>query len=304
MRIVVLGASGMLGTMLADVFEREPDVELVCSAVETDALARGRQVLPRATWVHFDADKDPLAELAQLLNGATMSVNAIGIIKPYIRDERTMEVQRAIRINALFPHLLAEAAGRAGCRVLQIATDCVYSGTKGRYVESDPHDAEDVYGKTKSLGEVVAPGFAHLRCSIIGPEQKEHRSLLDWFLGQPPGSTVQGYASHFWNGVTTYHFARLCLGMAREGWVPDGVQHIVPAAALSKHELLACVARVYERDVRIECSEPRPAVDRTLATLRPDVNERCWALAGFQSPPSIPQMVEELRGYEYRFGDR
>ena len=114
MRVVVLGASGMLGTMLADVFEREHDLELVCTAVEDTALERGRRILPRATWLSFDADRDPRAELPGVLEGAALAVNAIGIIKPYIRVDRTEEVQRAIRINSLFPHVLAEAARQVG----------------------------------------------------------------------------------------------------------------------------------------------------------------------------------------------
>ena len=95
--------------------------------------------------------------------------HAIGVIKPYIRDDDAAAVERALRVNGLFPHILARAAERSGCRVLQIATDCVYAGTIGNYREAAPHDALDVYGKTKSLGEVNSAAVHHLRCSIIGP---------------------------------------------------------------------------------------------------------------------------------------
>ena len=93
----------------------------------------------------------------------------------------------------MLPHQLARKAESSGAKVIQIATDCVYSGKKGEYVESDEFDPLDVYGKTKSLGEVTSPGVYHLRCSIIGPEPKEHKFLLDWFLGQPKNARVNGY---------------------------------------------------------------------------------------------------------------
>ena len=82
---------------------------------------------------------------------------------------------------------------------MQIATDCVYSGKKGSYNEDDLHDALDVYGKTKSLGEAQSPNLLNIRCSIIGPEQGKHVSLLEWFLTQEPGAKLQGFAHHHWN---------------------------------------------------------------------------------------------------------
>ena len=171
MRVVVLGASGMLGSMVLS--ELAGDGTLEVTGTVRPAL---------------DAECAGVDDLARLLDGASWAVNAIGVIKPYIRDDEAAAVERAVRVNGLFPHLLARAAERTGCRVLQIATDCVYSGTIGNYREDAPHDALDVYGKTKSLGEVNSPAVHHLRCSIIGPEPKAHVSLLDWFLGPPSGS--------------------------------------------------------------------------------------------------------------------
>src|SRR5262249_51893972 len=158
--------------------------------------------------------------------------------KPYIRDDNAAEVERAVDVNASFPHRLARAAEQTGTRVIQIATDCVYSGTRGQYIEANEHDARDVDGKTKSLGEVNSPAVHHLRCSIIGPELKGHASLLDWFTRQPRGASVRGFLNHRWNGVTTLQYGRICRGIIRQQMALPRLIHVVPADVVSKADLL------------------------------------------------------------------
>ena len=228
-------------------------------------------------------------------------INAVGVIKPYIRDTDSCQVERAVRVNALFPHLLARAAARCDARVIQIATDCVYSGARGGYVESDLHDAQDAYGKTKSLGEVRHEAVYNLRCSIIGPESRGHRSLLDWFRLQPAGATVPGYANHRWNGVTTLAFARLCLGLVREGG-PQRI-HVIPADQVSKAELLGVVREAYARqDITIAPENTPIAIDRTLATEHPAGNLALWRAAGYAAVPTIAEMVREMAALDARPG--
>lgn len=222
-------------------------------------------------------------------------MNCIGLIKHRIQDHQHDSTEQAIRVNALFPHILADAAQESGCRVLQIATDCVYSGAKGSYIESDPHDAIDVYGKSKSLGEVGALSMHHLRCSIIGRELKDHRSLLDWFLGHPQGARVQGFSNHLWNGVTTLHFARICLGIIREGTALPHLCHVIPADVLHKGDLLKLVRRTFGReDLQVDLQPAPQAVDRSLATSNTALNRRIWAAAGYPAPPTLGDMVAEL----------
>ncbi|MHB8469201.1 MAG: dTDP-4-dehydrorhamnose reductase family protein [Gaiellaceae bacterium] len=299
-RVIVLGASGMLGSMIVDALARDSDLELTATVRDEATAERCRATLPNVDWQLLDAD-DP--ERLAVVDGQEWIVNAIGIIKPLITDDDSAKVQRAIRINGLFPHRLAERAAISGGRVLQIATDCVYSGSKGSYVESDAHDALDVYGKTKSLGETTAPGAHHLRCSIIGPESGASRSLLEWFLGQPDGAELNGFVNHQWNGVTTLHFARLCGGAIRSGLDLPTLQHVVPRGRVSKYELLRSFAREYERpDLTISPTEAPTAVDRTVETGNEPKNRELWAAAGYDTPPTVPDMVAELARYDYRFG--
>lgn len=290
-RVLVLGGTGMLGSMVADVLAADPGVE-VLGTVRTSAQARSAAArAPAVGWRVADLDaSDPLP-----LEGCAWVVNAVGIIKPHIKDTEAASVARALRVNALLPHRLADEARAAGARVLQIATDCVWSGRRGAYLETDPHDALDVYGKTKSLGEVHAEGVHHLRCSIIGPEVGRSTSLLEWFLGQPRGATVSGYTDHRWNGVTTLAFARVVLGIVRQGLALPHLQHLVPADVVTKDELLRQFARAYGReDVTIRPGPSPSAVDRTIATVDPARSAALWRAAGEASPPRIEELVQAM----------
>ena len=303
-KVVVLGASGMLGSMVLDCLCQDSSLQLVASARSKDLLQRLQAAYPKGIeWRLLDAERTSVQEIAGVMANAEWVISAIGVIKPYIHDDNAAEVERAVLVNAYFPHLLARAAEQNKFRVLQIATDCVYSGAKGRYVEKDNHDPLDVYGKTKSLGEAYSPRVNHLRCSIIGPEPKGHVSLLDWFLGQPRNGGVSGYTNHQWNGVTTLHFAKLCHGIMKEQLDLPHVQHVVPSGAISKAELLGCFARDYKReDIIVTPTEAKTVIDRTLSTSDEELNRKLWAAAGYPQPPSVLQMVEEMAKFGYRMG--
>jgi dTDP-4-dehydrorhamnose reductase len=186
--------------------------------------------------------------------------------------------------------------------VIQIATDCVYSGAKGRYVESDSHDAHDVYGKTKSMGEAPLNSMIHLRTSIIGPEACGRRSLLEWFLSRLPAEEITGYTNHFWNGITTLHFARICLGIIRNPKMQiTSPQHIIAGDQMNKYEMLRSFAHAFESDfAMINPGQAASAVDRTLDTENPEVNRMLWEAAGYDSPPSVGSMIKELAKYDYK----
>ncbi len=302
MKVIVLGASGMLGSMLLDYLSRDSDLELAATARRQELIRRLRPRLANAEWRFLGAEGGTVKKIAAVLGDAAWAINAIGVIKPYIHDDNAAEVERAVNINALFPHVLARAAEQTGCRVLQITTDCVYSGRRGHYTEKDDHDALDAYGKTKSLGEVFSSSMYHLRCSIIGPEPKGHVSLLDWFLSQPRSSHVSGYTNHQWNGVTTLHFAKVCQGVIKCGLDLPHVQHVIAGGSLSKAELLQCFAREYRRgDITITPTQATVATDRTLATINEPLNRQLWEAADYTKPPSVPEMVAELAQFNYRF---
>jgi dTDP-4-dehydrorhamnose reductase len=286
-KVLILGATGMLGTAVLKEFEDfKGDVTVT---------SRGKKVenLPSSiSQLNFDAAKDDPATAFVGLGQVDYVVNCIGIIKPYISDSDDRQRLNALQINSLFPQKLAEWASSTGAKVIQIATDCVFSGSKGSYLETDAHDALDVYGKSKSLGEVPNPSMMHLRVSIIGPEAGRSTSLLEWVRNQPEGAEISGFTDHVWNGVTTTHFGKIARGIIESDLFKAGVFHVVPGNRLTKDKLVQKIASVFGRDdIKIQPKASGNTVDRTLETNDPTFNAALWAAAGYQPPPTVEQML-------------
>jgi len=276
-KTVILGKTGMLGSEVEKVF-RESGLKIITPE---------RNIL--------DAQNCTIENILDVINGADYIINCIGIIKPYIHKDNLNEIQRAIEVNGLFPYKLALAAQKAEMRVIQIATDCVFDGIKGGYKEDDKHNASDVYGKTKSLGEIKADNFLNLRCSVIGREQKSYLSLLEWFLNQPKGAKVKGFKNHLWNGITTNIFAKICRGIVLNNAFMPGLQHIVPSDVVSKAEMLHIFAKIFKReDIQIEDIDTQISINRTLLTNNKLQNAYLWHIGGYEKIPAIEEMIEEL----------
>ena len=286
--ILVLGAHGMLGSMLTRVLQSYPQFAVT---------AVGRRKRVTSAQERFDVLTDSIATLLDR-DDYDWIINAIGVIKPRIDQSDSVSTANAIEVNALFPHHLAAETAKRGQRVIQIATDGVFSGVEGPYDESSPHDAHDVYGKTKSLGETPWPNVVHLRCSVIGPERSSTASLLAWALSSPAGARLPGFLNHRWNGVTTLHFAKLCCAIMSGADVPSG-QHVVPSDAITKYELLTLAMSAFGReDVVVHPQSAPHDVDRTLETRDPMANQRLWSGAGYARPPTIDEMLRELAALE------
>jgi dTDP-4-dehydrorhamnose reductase len=271
-RAVVLGARGMLGSMVA--------------ATLPDAVPADRDA--------FEAGRD---DVGALLDRARCGwiVNAIGVLAPDVDERDRASVERAMAVNARFPHALAAAAAERDMRVVHVTTDGVFSGRAGPYAEDAPHDARDAYAASKSAGEVDAPHVVNLRCSIVGPERPPGRSLMSWLRSQPRDARVPGFANHRWNGLTTLQLARLCGAIVREAPTLPRTLHLVPADVVTKADLLGMLADVLGRtDLTIVRQDAPVAVDRSLRTLHSDANELLWQAAGYPAPPTVGGMVSEL----------
>jgi len=282
-RLLILGSTGMLGTAIVASLEQLP-IELLKSS-------RNSQI--QTNEVLFDAEATNISDFFRANGNFDYVINCIGTIKPYIDDSNQIQVENAIRVNAVFPHELAKQSEIHGFKIIQIATDCVFSGLKGEYSESDPHDPHDVYGKTKSLGEVNSSNFMNIRCSIIGPENGRSTSLWEWVANQPSGAEISGYLDHHWNGVTTKVFAEICRGIIENDNFVAGTHHLVPADSVNKHDLVSMIAECIGRgDIRVNPVNTDLPVNRTIGTEFPEVNAALWKSAGYSSPPSIREMVE------------
>lgn len=267
MKIAVLGVTGMLGSMLVDYLGEYYDI-----------------VAP--TRSQYDAIKSEDSQLKKVTKGCDWIINAIGSIPQRIENE-----QRMILTNAFFPTRLA----KLNIPVIQIATDCVYSGVVGNYTEDYKPDPIDLYGKTKYEGEV--PEFKHIRCSIVGPES-HGKSLLGWFLNLPRKTIVNGYRNHIWNGVTTFHFAKICRAMIENDIKLGRIVHLMPIDIVNKYELLVDFAGEFNReDITIVPVDAETSINRSLATIYPGANKYLWECAGYKEPPTIRQMIKELAEY-------
>lgn len=282
----------MLGSMVTRVLSERPELD-----VTTTARAAGGRPASGSSVRRFEVCKD---EIAPLLDGGDYDwvINAVGVTAGHIDHRASTSIENAVTVNALFPHRLVAECTLRGQRVIQIATDGVFSGVGGPYDEAARHDATDVYGKTKSLGEVPAGNVIHLRCSVLGPELSVPSSLLEWILSCPTGARLEGYDQHRWNGVTTLHFAKLCAAVIGGVKIPS-LQHVVPADAVSKAELLELVLSAFGRqDVEVSrVPGPGAPINRTLTTCNPEANSLLWRAAGYDRPPTIADMLRELAAH-------
>ena len=288
----------MLGSMVLDHLSKTPGFTVTGTARSGWLRERFQAIYSQVRWADFEYTES--GHSFTVLDHQDWIINAIGITKPLIRDDHAEEIRRAIQVNSVLPDELSRAAEARGIRVLQIATDCVYSGKLGAYTEDSPHDALDVYGKTKSLGEVYHKNVSHLRCSIIGPEPKDFKFLIEWFRRQPRGARVNGFTNHRWNGITTLQFARLCEGIIRHNLDLPHLQHIIPVDSLTKAQMLHEFAAAYERsDIQIADVEAATVIDRTLATKDPALNSSLWKAAGYDRPPTVAAMIQEAAQFRY-----
>jgi dTDP-4-dehydrorhamnose reductase len=286
-KIGILGTTGMLGSTLAR-FLTPLSVEVVELNRSGIATVAGNRAIA------FDAVQGrPIGELLKK-ERFDFVVNAVGLIKQLINENSQEDLRIAYLINSDLPRDLNTFAKISSTSIIQIGTDCVYSGLEGNYSESSKFDCDDLYGLSKVSGEAQSESLMTIRCSIIGHEVKSSISLMDWFLNQPISAEVRGYRNHFWNGVTSLTFARVVHGIISKNAYSPGTTHLVPKDQISKFELLQIFAKTFERDdIRITEFEAETAINRTLSTLYPRKNELLWLDAGYNEVPTITELINE-----------
>lgn len=260
MKILVLGASGMLGNAMLRVMSAQEAWSVFGTVRGVDPalhVAAPRAVL--IPGVHADQPDSLLAAFAQARPDVV--INCVGLVKQLSNAEDPLV---AVPINTLLPHRLARMCEVAGARLVHVSTDCVFSGKQGNYTESDLADAQDVYGRSKLLGEVDYPHAVTLRTSIIGHELRSAHGLIDWFLSQQ--ARVKGYTEAVFSGLPTCELARV----VRDFVIPHaslrGVYHVA-AEPISKHDLLQIVNREYGKNLQIE-SDDQVKINRSLDASR------------------------------------
>jgi dTDP-4-dehydrorhamnose reductase len=284
-KIAVLGSTGMLGSTMARVLTKS-----LHGVYEFNRS--GISVVESNSSFEFDVTK--IKKLSRVFSDLEIDyiVNCIGMIKQVINNDKPEDIALAEEVNSNFLEEIESFSKKYSIKVIQIGTDCVYSGQRGKYLESDTFDPTDVYGITKSIGERYATSSMLIRCSIIGRELSSKNSLMEWVLNQPLGAKINGYTNHIWNGVTTLQFSQIVLGIIESNSFKEGIQHLIPKDTVSKYELINIIAgRFDRRDLSISKFRADYSIDRSLATNNLEQNLQLWQLGGYNEVPTIDEMV-------------
>jgi dTDP-4-dehydrorhamnose reductase len=282
-RVLVLGASGMLGNAVLRLFAASPHFETFGTLRATSPAAMVLQAAPAQLLTGVDVENgENFGKLLATVQPDVV-INCVGLVKQLAEADDPLQ---AVPINSLLPHQLARQCAHWGARFIHMSTDCVFSGSSGNYKESDFADARDLYGRSKYLGEVDYDNAITLRTSIIGHELRGNRSLLGWFLGQT--GPVSGYTRAIFSGLPTVEIARVIRDFVIPAPSLRGVYH-VSAEPISKFDLLTLIAKTYGKTSPIIPDESL-VIDRSLDSTR------FRAATGYQ-PPTWPELVRVMHEF-------
>jgi dTDP-4-dehydrorhamnose reductase len=231
-KLLILGSTGMLGHIIFQYFHQEDKFELF-DLVYRDKLREESIV----------CDINNTSEFKNIIRSIQPDfiINCIGILLKGSRRNPS----NSIFVNSYFPHFLVEIADDINSKVIHISTDCVFSGLKGRYTETGFRDADDIYGRSKALGEIFSEKHLTLRTSIVGPEiKKDGEGLFHWFMNQT--GEVNGFTKVFWSGVTTLQLAENIEQSIHYNYT--GLLHVTNEIPISKFDLLQLFKLIWKRD--------------------------------------------------------
>ena len=261
-RILVLGVTGMLGSAVFRVFSADAARQTFGTLRSNAALRHFPQDCHARLVTGVDVlDQDALVSAMARVKPDVV-INCVGLIKQ-LADAK--DPLTALPINAMLPHRLARLCELGGARLIHVSTDCVFSGRKGLYLESDLSDAEDLYGKSKYIGELhELPNAITLRTSIIGHELGSAYALVDWFLSQQ--GEVRGFTKAIFSGLPTVELARVIKDFVIPNPELSGLYHVA-AAPIDKFRLLSLVAAQYGKQIEIR-PDAALVIDRSLNSAR------------------------------------
>ena len=285
MKILIVGASGMIGSAVMCVLSKSKDLEVYGSIRDEGVKEFFSPAIKSRLISGIDLlNSDSLLKLFESISPQIV-INCAGITKHKLGASNPLV---SLPINSLMPHRIALICGLINARLIHISTDCVFSGGTGNYDETDSPDAIDLYGKSKELGEVNYPHAITLRTSTIGHEFKSSLGLLEWFLSQK--ISCKGYINAIFSGLPTVVLADII----REVIIPhpslSGLYH-VGARKINKFELLKMIAKEYQKKIEIRCDESL-IIDRSLDS------SKFEAATGYVAP-EWPKMISLMHSYKY-----
>jgi dTDP-4-dehydrorhamnose reductase len=257
MKVIIFGSTGMLGNYMKTYFAKFFDV--IC-------IDRKEFDIETCNWKKLD-------EMLSVYSSEDIMINCAGAI-----PQQKCSIRKFIVLNTLFPQKANEISKKYKIQFIHITTDCVFSGKDGDYKESSLHDAEDIYGVTKSLGE--CDSCCTIRTSIIGEELRNKNSLLEW-VKTHKSRYINGYENVFWNGITCLQLSVIIKHVITTNSYWKGVRHILSPSAVSKYELCQYINEVYELEMDVQKTNVFSKI-MTLST-------------NFTTDYDIPDLKEQIR---------
>lgn len=280
MKILIFGGNGMLGHKLVQVLGKKFDVWTTFRGKFRE-IPDGHYLKKDRVFENVDVqDEENYREVVKNLRPDVI-LNAVGVIK---QKAEAKDVVKTLEINSIFPHKVGEIARELDARFITFSTDCVFSGKKGNYTETDISDVFDLYGKSKNFGEVSGKNCLTLRTSIIGREISNTKSLVEWFLSQK-GNKIEGFTKAIYSGFPTVVLAEIISDIISKYRDLEGIYHL-SSDPISKYDLLNLIKTRLDLDIKIE-----PAgsvrIDRSLDS------SKFRAETGFE-PESWESMIERM----------
>ncbi len=283
MRVMVLGATGMLGNAIFHVLSSAPKITVFGTVRNSSFREHFHNSLWEQIIVGIDAENNASLVKAFSLARPDVVINCIGLVKQL---EDAHNPLKAIHINALFPHKLAELCRTEGARLIHISTDCVFSGSTGNYKETDHPDARDLYGHSKLLGEVDYPHTITLRTSIIGHELSGAHSLVNWFLAQR--GSINGFTQAIFSGLTANELANIIKNVVMPKPDMHGLYHVA-AKPINKFDLLRLIAKIYEKNIEI--------IPKDDFIIDSSLNAQIFQKETGYTPPEWPVLIHDMHEF-------
>jgi len=282
-KVLILGSAGMAGHIIKRyllAFNKTYDVY---------DIARSESDYRRPTFILDVTDFQSLSNIIENLQPDCI-INCIGLLNKTAEENPDL----AILINAYLPHFLEKITKNSQCKVIHISTDCVFSGLKGGYFESDLKDGEGFYSQSKALGEIVNNKDLTIRTSIIGPELNSSGiGLLHWFLQQK--NEISGYNCAFWSGVTTLELAKFIHFVLTSNGTLDGIFHLTNNTKINKYSLLEIFKSVFKKKELIIRANGNYKIDKSLNNTRANID---------YVVPSYSEMIQEMCDFMVQSGEK
>lgn len=277
-RVLLIGASGMLGTEVYSKLLLEKNIEVIqCFRDQLDIGILGNY---KTKYLKLISQTNP-----------DYVINCAALIQ---RKSNIRDFPKQFVVNGFFPRFAAKQSRVYKYFMIHVSTDGIFFGKKGGYIESSHKFPRSFYSFSKIFGESKSQSVLTIRCSILGvsPRKSNSNSLLNWLSRQPPNSLIDGYTNHVWNGVTTDVLANLFRGIISNGYKIGGIQHFVPSDLTTKAELLTIIRKILKRsDLIVNPTESKSTIKRNLRTENSERNAFFWNLAGYEKIPTIYEML-------------